>query len=209
MERIICEVCHNEISDPNGVHRIRLFTTDYVMCEWDALRISDYLMALKTHHVSNIFWGSGHVSWTCWETIRSIIREYRITEVLEFGIGLSSELFVNEGLKVVGFDACEPHIKQYQELLPLKNEAKFHHYEYGADGPPAELLYPGRKWDFVFVDGPQERAKEVEVAMRVANRFIYLHDPNLGEQSFFPNPDWVGIGTEPRLFIKKEFYVAG
>ena len=42
----------------------------------------------------------------------------------------------------------------------------------------------------VFVDGPHERSKEVKVAMKLAKRFIYLHDPNLGEQTFFPDDNW-------------------
>lgn len=203
MERVICTVCRNEITDKNGIHKVKFISDEHTLCEWCCMKFMDYARGLQTDHVSNIFWGAGHVSWTCWQTIRDFIRREKITEVLEFGIGLSSELFVNEGIKVVGFDACEPHVRAYQRLLPTANGAVFHHYEYGHDGPPVERLYPGRKWALVFVDGPQERSKEVEVAMRVATHFIYLHDPNLGEQGFFPNDDWVGVGTEPRLFIRR------
>lgn len=202
MPRSICGLCNREIT--GQVHLAMLHGVEYELCDWDALRIKDLLEYMKSAHVVNIFWGAGHVNFTCWFTIREILRTHGIKEVLEFGIGLSSELFVNEGLKVIGFDACLPHVVQYEKLESLKNDAVFHHYEEGAGGPPVETLYPGRKWDFVFVDGPQKRAKEVEVAMRVSKKFIYLHDPNLGEEGFFPNEDWVGIGTEPRLFIKKE-----
>ena len=160
---------------------------------------------MKSDHVANIFWGAGHVNFTCWDTLRKILREHGITEVLEFGIGLSSELFVNEGIQVIGFDACKPHVEQYERLVALKGRgAQFHHYEEGTLKRVIEQVYPGRMWDFVFVDGPQERSNEVAVAMRVARKFIYLHDPNMGEETFFPNQDWEGIGTEPRLFRRKE-----
>ena len=197
-----CDVCKRELAHDNGTE-IVLFKQTYLLCEWDALKIQDTIRATSSNHMANVFWGAGHISWTCWYAIREYLRQHKITEILEFGIGLSSELFVNEGITVIGFDVHKEHVETYQKLLPLKNHAVFHHYEYGEDGPPVEKLYPGRTWDFVFVDGPQERSREVAVAMRVARKFIYLHDPNMGEQGFFPTEDWIGQETEPKFFIKR------
>lgn len=199
---MICDICRNEIV--GDAHRVKLQGKDFFLCEWDTRRTKDFLECTESNHMINIFWGAGHINWTCWFQIREYLRKYKITEILEFGIGLSSELFVNEGIRVVGFDVYKEHVEQYQNLRSLKNDAVFHHYEDKKDGPPVEELYPGRKWDFVFVDGPQERSREVAVAMRVAKKFIYLHDPNLGEESFFPTEEWVGQETEPKFFIKKE-----
>lgn len=196
-----CDICKRELAGDN-THTITLLNQPYKLCEWDILKIKDALEATKSNHMVNVFWGAGHISWTCWYAIRDYLRKYQIKEILEFGIGLSSEMFVNEGIKVIGFDIYKEHVETYQNLLSLKNDAVFHHYDYGLEGPPVEKIYPGRKWDFVFVDGPQERSKEVEVAMRVANKYIYLHDPNMGEQSFFPTPEWIGQETEPKMFVK-------
>jgi hypothetical protein len=197
-----CSLCERPVE--GKIHKIELHGVRYELCDWDALRLKDLLEYIKSSHVVNIFWGAGHVNFTCWDTIRDILRAYEIKEVLEFGIGLSSELFVNEGIKVIGFDTCRPHVELYQKLVSLQGRgARFHHYEDGKIGPPVEVLYPGRTWDFVFVDGPQERSREVQAAMRVARKFIYLHDPNMGEEDFFPNDEWEGIGTEPRLFKRK------
>lgn len=198
---VFCDICKRHIT--GSVHPIDLHNSHYLLCEWDALRIKDWIEYTRSNHTVNIFWGAGHVNWTCWYQIREYLRRYKITEILEFGIGLSSELFVNEGIKVVGFDVYKEHVEMYQNLKSLKNDATFHLYEDNKDGPTVEDIYPGRKWDFVFVDGPQERSREVAVAMRVAKKFIYLHDPNLGEQHFFPTPEWVGFETEPKLFIKQ------
>ena len=199
---MICSVCGHKIP-PGTPTGITLFKVDYSLCEWCALKIQDTINATRSNHMSNIFWGAGHISWTCWFQIREYLRRHKITEILEFGIGLSSELFVNEGIKVIGFDVHKEHVETYQKLLPLKNHAVFHHYEDERSGPPVHELYPGRKWDFVFVDGPQERSREVNVAMQVARKFIYLHDPNMGEEGFFPTEEWIGQETEPKFFIKK------
>ncbi len=198
---MLCAICNQKIV--GTVHNANLHGVDLPLCDWDALRLKDLICGVSSYHMSNIFWGFGHINWTCWYSLREIIRSLGIKEVLEFGIGLSSELFVNEGLQVIGFDVHKEHVNFYQNLKPLLNDATFHHYEDNQDGPPVETLYPGRTWDFVFVDGPQKRANEVRAAMRVAKKYIYLHDPHLGEEDFFPNEDWVGIGTEPKLFVKK------
>jgi hypothetical protein len=152
--------------------------------------------------ICNILWGAGRVCWNSWYNLRDIIRENHITEVLELGCGLSSELFVNEGVKVVGFDVLKNHVDFLKRMESMRSFAEFHHYEYG-EIPPVEKLYPGRKWNFVFIDGPQERSREVAVAMRVCQNIIFLHDPNMGEQSFFPNAEWVPVGPDgTKLFMK-------
>ena len=98
-------------------------------------------------------------------------------------------------------DVLKEHVVLLAGLDSMKNYATFHHYEYGVE-PPVGELYPGRKWDFVFVDGPQERSREVKVAMEVSSKYIFLHDPNFGEQSFFPNEEWVKVGNSDKLFEK-------
>ena len=42
-------------------------------------------------------------------------------------------------------------------------------------------LYPGKRWGLVFVDGPHDRDKETEAAMRLTSRFIYLHDAGMSK----------------------------
>jgi hypothetical protein len=197
-----CDICP-QIIVGDEIHRFSLHKKEFCLCGWCALRVYQYIQNNTTHHTINIYWGAGHVCWSSWNTLREFIRKYNITEVLEMGIGLSSELFVNEGLKVVGIDIWKEHVQMYQELLSLKNVAEFHWYPDSDHLPDFDVLYPGRTWDFVFVDGPQERSREVKLAMKLANKFIYLHDPNMGEQSFFPGDGWEGVGPEPRLFIKK------
>lgn len=195
---MICEICKDKASEEKKVH---LCNKQYTLCTWCQMRVMQYVDGNITHSIVNIYWGAGRVCWNSWISLRKIIREYNIKEVLELGIGLSSELFVNEGLELIGIDVWKEHVSLYQQLLSLKSKAVFHWY------PPNQLpdfdkLYPGRKWDFVFVDGPQVRDNEVKLAMRLSNRFIYLHDPNLGEEGFFPNDEWKNVKTYLKLFEK-------
>lgn len=200
-----CDICPKEIAG-DEIQKINILKKDYSLCGWCAMRVMQYIDGNITNNVINIFWGAGHICYSSWYTIRDIIRKYKITEVLEIGIGLSSELFVAEGLRVVGIDIWKEHVELYQKHLGLKAYAEFHWYDSSKNLPDFDKLYPGRRWDFVFVDGPQERANEVRLAMKLSSRFIYLHDPNMGEQDFFPGDEWLPVGgPEPRLFERKEW----
>lgn len=201
---MICQICGGNFPD-DSTKSFEIHGVKYELCSWDALRAKQYIDYNITHHAINIFWGAGHIAHTCWYTLREVLRKLEIKEVLEMGIGLSSEMFVCGGMKVIGFDVWKEHVELYQKLVTVQGQAVFHWYP-DQTVPPVEELYPGRTWDFVFVDGPQRRSNEVRLAMKLANKYIYLHDPNAGEESFFPNEDWICLGKEEKLFIRKEYF---
>jgi hypothetical protein len=198
-----CDVCGCEVVWDNQ-KKITLAGHEYVLCTWDEGKLQQFLHGCTNHSIINIYWGAGRVCWSSWYSIRDMLRKYQIKEVLELGAGLSSELFVNEGMKLISFDVWKEHIDLLSTHQSMTGHAIFHWY-LDRTIPPVEELYPGRKWDFVFVDGPQERSTEVKVAMQVSSRFIYLHDPNMGEQSFFPNDEWQPVDyKDNKLFEKRK-----
>ena len=200
-----CDVCRRD-QGPEGTTPLVVLGKTYNLCPFDQLEVERFVQMRKSGDVININWGGGKLAPGCWENLRELLRKNNIKEVLEFGAGLSSELFFLEGMDLVSFDVLDFHIAMLDRCSSMKasysgtNKAKFHAYEYG-NPPPVETLYPGRKWDFVFVDGPQERSNEVKTAMRVSSKFIYLHDPNMGEQTFFPNEEWEAL--DMKLFKKR------
>jgi hypothetical protein len=196
-----CQVCGEPIGE-ESVDKVIVLGKKFSLCGWCEYWVERFIMGQIAHNVINISWGAGKVCQGEMGVIRDFIRAHNITEVLEFGSGLSTEIFAMLGLKIVTCDVLANHSRLLSQLETLKGIADVIHYEYGTP-PDFDTLYPGRKWDFVFVDGPQERLREVALAMKLANKYIYLHDPNMGEQSFFPNDEWIGIGAEPRLFVKK------
>jgi len=196
---MFCEICGKKAAEEK---KVCLCNKQYTLCGWCQMRVMQYIDGNITHSIINIYWGAGHICWSSWNSLRDIIRKYDIKEVLEMGIGLSSELFVNEGLELIGIDLWKEHVELYQKHLGLKSKAKFYWYPDSQHLPDFDKLYPGRKWDFVFVDGPQVRGDEVRLAMKLSNKFIYLHDPNMGEQGFFPNDEWKLVDKHDKLFEK-------
>jgi len=187
---MICPACNYE----EVKYNVKIFETVYPLCGFDAYKVDRFAHNVSVGHSVNILWGNGRIGWNEWYTIRDFLRKHNIKEVLEIGCGLSSELFVNEGIQLIGFDTHPTHVSALKRLESLHGHAVFHYYEgdgtEGSKEPPVEELYPGRKWEYVFVDGPHRRYNEVKVATRVSSRFIHLHDPNLGEEKFFPGTDW-------------------
>ena len=183
-----CDVCKS----PHVSKTITIGGNSYGLCEYDVIFVDRILNSRVHNNMVNIAWGDGRISHSCWGSIRETLRAHKVTEVLEIGCGLSSELFVNEGLKLVGFDVLPDHVNLLNNLAAMQGHAVFHQYDYGTI-PPIKELYPGKTWDFIFVDGPQERSREVKLAMELGTNIMILHDPNMGEQSFFPNDQWKEI----------------
>ena len=191
-----CQVCKVD----EATEKFSMCGQEFEFCGFDALKVKTFAHSMVHNEAININWGAGRIDYGSWCGVRDTLRKYNIIEVLEIGFGLSTELFVNEGIKVTGFDVYETHVNVTKNLRPLQGQATLHYYPEVqiTDTEPSTHfvrdIYPNRKWDFVFVDGPHVRINEVREAMEVSNRFIYLHDPNLGEETFFPNDQWKEIG---------------
>jgi len=202
-----CEICGSENASKVIIDCFQRSdpVMEYVLCGWCQNRVSEYIKTNISHDGINILWGCGRIGYGEWCSLRDFLREHKIKEVLEFGTGLSTELLVNEGIKVVSCDVFKPHLELFAKLIPMQGMAEFHWYPDYPDTehlPDFDKLYPGKKWDLVFVDGPQVRPREVKMAMKLSNKFICLHDPNLGEQSFFPNEEWKFVEGHDRYYQK-------
>ena len=193
-----CPICQRDLENKVSFP-VTLGDRKLEVCEFDFLKIQSFIDGSINGSVINILWGAGRIGWSDWYYLRGFLRENNIKEVLEFGSGLSSELFIIEGMDLVSCDILKHHIFGFQKHLAYAS-AVFIPYPDDKTLPDLEARFPGRKWDFVFVDGPQERSKEVRLAMKLSKKFIFLHDPLFGEQSFFPNEEWNQVNS--KLFCK-------
>jgi hypothetical protein len=176
-------------------------TTTSGYCGWCKNRINEFAVSNENHSAINITWGCGRIAWSDAYALRDLVKEYYLKEVLEFGTGLSTEIFAILGLKIVTCDTLENHSKLFSELQSLNGIADVIYYESGTL-PDFEKLYPGKKWELVFVDGGQGRDMETEIAMKLASKLIYLHDPGLSKYGL-GLPGWEQIGGS-YLFKKKD-----
>jgi hypothetical protein len=175
-----CEICINQTSDG---HRY---------CGWCENRVTEFIRSNENHSCINITWGCGRINWNDAYALRDLVKQYDLKEVLEFGTGLSTEIWAILGIKVVSCDTLENHSKLFSELDSIKNYADVIYYESGSL-PDFDKLYPGKKWELVFVDGGQGRDLETEIAMKLSSKLIYLHDPGLSKFGL-ELPGWKQIG---------------
>lgn len=184
-----CKICINETDNTSGY------------CGWCEQRVAQFKESNENHSAINITWGHGRIGWQDAYYFRDLIKQYDIKEVLEFGTGLSTEIWAILGMKIVTCDTLENHSKLFSEYLSLKNCADVIYYPSGTL-PDFQALYPDKKWEFVFVDGGQGRDLETEIAMKLSSKLILLHDPGLSRFKL-ELPGWKQIGGS-YLFEKDE-----
>lgn len=160
--------------------------------------LDQYRKALEQDYSAKILWGNRSIYKKDWIILKRFLREMNIQTVLEYGVGLSTELMTLEGIKVVSLetlgwwaDICRKVIGNdvitYQE------------------GHPPDL--GDRHFDLAFVDGPQtKRFETIEHAKQHSN-LVYLHDPERKEE-VAQMSDWVHVAYAPgydnHFFSKSE-----
>lgn len=196
-----CEVCKPDTDEP--LFRLTWPTEkDQIVCGWCAERARQFLQTSSHDEAINIFWGAGKICYPEMKFMSKFIKENNILSIADYGTGLSTEclsLFVDD---ITTFDEFPKHLNFYRRLNHMKAFVKYVDYDSTAPNPKdrPELPDMGRMYDLAFVDGGQERSREVRHAMKHASRYIYLADPNMGEQSFFPTPEWKLIWGDKRLW---------
>lgn len=118
--------------------------------------------------------GGGSISEKDWQFLQSVLKTYNVKSVLEFGCGLSTLLFAEEGMNVTSYETMKHWIERVVEKAPSVNINRW-------DGKDTEL---SGKFDFAFVDGPaggENREHSVRIASEHAD-IIVVHDGNFGPE---------------------------
>lgn len=164
---------------------------------------------------NKIKWDHGSISRGDWINLKRIMREHGVETVLEFGSGLSTELFSLEDLDE--FVSCDPMAAIVECLesstAGVLNPISIVHYPVGS--PPD----PGKEFDLVFVDGPVgDRSKELEVGLCRARKILVCHDWGRGQDKVHIPDCWVSMadidgavvkGTKAIHTYVREDYVGG
>jgi hypothetical protein len=127
------------------------------------------LLYLANSKYQYIDWGNGKITRGRWMLIKKVLKDYNIKSVIEFGSGLSSELFsLEQDLEVWSLDILKQHIENMKLRFP---KIKFIHYE------KENLPEIDRVFDMAFVDGPAGyRHKELSLARDVATKVLICDD---------------------------------
>jgi hypothetical protein len=163
-----CTICNDPAQDNSE------------FCGWCNERINQFIVGNKNHSTINITWGCGRIGWQDAYYFKSLIDDYGIKDVLEFGTGLSTEIWDLFGVNVVSCDTLENHLNLFKNHATLKDRVDFHYYKQYTL-PDFKTLYPGKTWDLVFVDGGQSRDLETEISRDLSHNLILLHDPGLSK----------------------------
>jgi len=149
--------------------------------------LEQYRKALEQNYSAKILWGNRSIYRKDWIILKRFFQEMRTKTVLEYGVGLSTELMMLEGITVTSLetldwwaDICCKAIGN--EIITYK------------EGFPPDM--GGRMFDLAFVDGPQtKRFETISHAKRHSN-LVYLHDPERKEELAMMD-DW-----HPVVFAK-------
>ena len=128
--------------------------------------VNQYRQSLKDKFNAKILWGSRSIYRKDWLQLREFLKEYEIKNVIEYGVGLSTELIVMEGIRVLSLETLDwwaeicrkaignEIITYVENVLPVIDE----------------------KFDLAFVDGPQTKRTETIKHAKDHSDIIYLHD---------------------------------
>jgi len=153
-------------------------------------------------------WGGSCITETDWKFIKSVLERYNVKSVLEFGSGLSTRLFIENGYKVSAFETNQTYFDHINKTVPnIAGSVTLW------DGTYLDI---GGRFDLAFVDGPSAWKPSVgsrEVSTRIASEhsdLVIVHDcnraPELKWQETYLKP---GFRTESsgggcRFWIRKK-----
>ena len=133
--------------------------------------IDQFRRSLDTGYNSKILWGSRSIYRKDWIFLKKFISENRIKKVIEYGVGLSTELLYLEGCNIFCLEDLKWWSDHNRKVFKGIKEINIVDYDIGSIPHFKEL-----RFDLAFVDGPKDdRTETVEHAKKHSD-IIYCHD---------------------------------
>jgi len=128
--------------------------------------VEHYRQALKNKTAAKVLWGSRSIYKPDWLELKKFLAEYEIKTVIEYGVGLSTDLMTMEGIEVLSLETLD----WWAEICRKAIGNEIITYQ--------ENVLPevDRKFDLAFVDGPQTKRTETIKHAKQHSDIIYLHD---------------------------------
>ena len=171
--------------------------TNILVCNWCLWMLKGFVMSVVHGHNMKIQWGNRSIYRGHWAEVKTFLLNYQPYadpfkfKVIEYGVGLTTELLVLDGYDVTTFEPNATYAQMCQRF-----HKNIHAYS-EKEGPPAL----DQRFDFAMVDAPQgqsARTKEMEHAIIHSkwDGYIYMHDPEqtqvevLERYGWLPMEDW-------------------
>jgi len=121
---------------------------------------------------SGFEWGGNEVTTKDWDFLLTVLKNYKISSILEFGAGLSTLLFNDLGMKIVTFETHADKITKVQEINSMCDIREW-------DGKKVNLE-EFEEFDLAFMDGPPG-GKNREFSTKIVSenaKLVIIHDEN-------------------------------
>lgn len=149
--------------------------------------LEQYQKALEQNYSAKILWGNRSIYRKDWIILKRFFKDMNIKTVIEYGVGLSTELMVLEGIEVVSLET----LRWWAEICRKVIGNQVIIYQ---EGQPPHM--GGRQFDLAFVDGPQTRRYETIKHAKLHSDLVYLHDPERKEE-VAQMDDWTHVAYAP------------
>lgn len=166
-------------------------------CHWMVSRTVHSMIAGKNVKIQ---WGNRSISREDWIELKGFISATGATNIVEYGVGLSTELLLLEGYSPV----CIDEDKRYSELYSKRLGIDILHCGVKDEVPRLPFVF-----DLAMVDSPQgkgHRPKCVKHARQHTERFIYMHDPT--EEQIREVDMWTPLDTLSKYKGLCRFYAS-
>jgi len=193
MAIIKCSMCGSSCESKKATSLL-----EYQLCGWCGWLMERTVGTMIKSRNMKILWGNRSIEKKDWVELKKFLKANNIQSILEYGVGLSTELLLLEGYRVVSFECLD----FYARMFSRKVGQNVIHYE-AQQGPP-DLP---EKFAFSLIDSPKSgRAKEAEHAVRHTTRFIYMHNPLKDQIDVLQPAGWVPITSLSQYHGYYRFY---
>lgn len=173
-----------------------------------AWMLGHVVKSLRAGYNAKIHWGARSIYRHDWLKIKPFLKEHNIKTVLEYGVGLSTELMLLEGMKVTSLETLDWWTvlcrKAFSKHVPHTPEII--HYKEGFP-PQVERPTPSGRFDLCFVDAPQTKRRETILHAKEYSDMIFIHDKRPEEVELLQ--DWIAVkieGYEGHFYSRHEVF---
>ena len=193
METINCSMCGSSFESKKATTLMK-----FQLCGWCGWLMERAVESMVQSRNMKILWGSRSLERRDWVELKHFLDVNNIRSVLEYGVGLSSELLLLEGYDVLSLECLDFYAQMFSRKIGHKV------ISYKAEQGPPEL---SEKYPFSLIDSPKSgRAKEARHAVRHTTRFIYMHNPLEDQITILESAGWNPISSLSQYHGYYRFY---